>query len=78
MNDKTDLTTEERIVEDTVGATVGAATGIGTSALIGLAIPALVSVVPFGLIIGSVAGVAYKEYQQHKDKSTAVDDTKDP
>jgi hypothetical protein len=70
---------ESRLVEDTVGATVGAATGTGVSTLIGLALPAISSIVPWGLIAGSVAGIVFQELAQrrHRSEAKAENETSD-
>ena len=60
-----------RIAEDSVGATVGAATGVDVSALVGLALPALSAIVPLGLVAGSIIGIIFKEIAQRRQKQSS-------
>lgn len=55
-----------RIAEDSVGATIGAATGVGVSALVGLAMPAITAIIPWGLVVGTISGIIYKEVLQRQ------------
>ncbi|MFA5985641.1 MAG: hypothetical protein WC782_16600 [Methylococcaceae bacterium] len=56
-----------RIAEDSVGATIGAATGVGVAALVGIiAMPAITAIVPWGLVIGTVSGIMFKEIKQYQ------------
>lgn len=73
MSTEKNYSDENRWVEDTIGATIGAATGAGISAVVGLATPAIVAIVPFGLIIGSVAGVVIKELELRKHRLERMD-----
>ena len=68
MNTENTFYNENRWVEDTIGATVGAATGAGISAVVGLITPAIVAIVPWGLIIGSITGVLIKELVLRKHR----------
>lgn len=58
-----------RIAEDSVGATVGAATGVGISALAGLVMPGLTAIVPWGLVVGSIIGILVQEIAQQKHEN---------
>jgi uncharacterized protein YqgC (DUF456 family) len=62
MSNEPSSKTKVRILEDTLGATVGAAVGAGVATMVGLALPLILPLVPFGLIGGSLFGVAIKEF----------------
>ena len=61
MNTKFTSYDENRLLADTLGATIGAAMGAGISVLIGIFFPDITSLVPWGLIGGSVVGVLFQE-----------------
>jgi amino acid transporter len=63
----------DRLVDDTLGASAGAAIGVGVSAVAALAIPALFAIIPLGTIGASIAGLAFQEIaRKRREKPTAA------
>lgn len=54
----------QHIADDTAGAIVGSAVGVGVSALAGLAMPTVETLVPWGLIAGSITGICVEEWRK--------------
>ncbi len=78
MNEQTKSELDNRIVEDLLGASIGSAIGVGTSILLIFVSPIDASIMPIGLMIGSLIGVLLKEIKHRKQPSTTVDSEKSP
>lgn len=65
MSDRS--TIEKRIAEDTFGATAGAAIGAGLAVAVGIvALPAVLGLVPFAALGGTLLGILTKEIAQRQ------------
>lgn len=58
---------EKRLAEDTLGATAGAAIGAGLAVAVGIvALPAVLGLVPFAALGGTLLGILTKEIAQRQ------------
>jgi uncharacterized protein YqgC (DUF456 family) len=73
MTAQDEIELHSRIVDDTYGACVGAGTTTVIAAILG-AVLSIVSIVPFGPIVGALAGVATQEFLRHQRMKAAAEE----